>query len=412
MNLKKINFKQQKYIMPLIALPFVLFGAYQIETLLADEEVVAPQQELSLSLGETQDSILTKNEAYDELFANGDHRTMLDGLDREEDSLMMYTDNLNDKQRRYIDSLEEARKRNLERESRLASGRTSYYEPTSGGGRTGRSNDEDYQRSADIIRMLNEGASGNGKQYNSNNPMASSSNSNNQSREEDDPVKTLRKQMIMLDSLEKSRDPEILAQRKAEEKLKKNRAKMEAFLNSTLKVSKAGLNPNFNSISKERENHFVKAVIDENATGYLGSRIRFRLLEDVYVGKHRISKGSILYGQISGFTLQRVNLNIVSILNNGEILPINLSVYDTDGMQGLYVPQSAFREMMRELGENSVQGTTMDNSGQGFFTSLLSRAFQSTSQTIANLIRKNKAKIKYNSYIYLINENDLQKYEN
>lgn len=409
MNLKKINFKQQKYIMPLIALPFVLFGAYQIETLLADEEVVAPQQELSLSLGETQDSILTKNEAYDELFANGDHRTMLDGLDREEDSLMMYTDNLNDKQRRYIDSLEEARKRNLERESRLASGRTSYYEPTSGGGRTGRSNDEDYQRSADIIRMLNEGASGNGKQYNSNNPMASSST---QSREEDDPVKTLRKQMIMLDSLEKSRDPEILAQRKAEEKLKKSRAKMEAFLNSTLKVSKAGLNPHFNSISKERENHFVKAVIDENATGYLGSRIRFRLLEDVYVGKHRISKGSILYGQISGFTLQRVNLNIVSILNNGEILPINLSVYDTDGMQGLYVPQSAFREMMRELGENSVQGTTMDNSGQGFFTSLLSRAFQSTSQTIANLIRKNKAKIKYNSYIYLINENDLQKYEN
>ena len=130
MNLKKINFKQQKYIVPLIALPFVLFGAYQIETLLEDEEVVAPQQELSLSLGETQDSILTKNEAYDELFTNGDHRTMLDGLDREQDSLMMYTDNLNNKQRRYIDSLEEARKRNLERESRLASGRTSYYEPT------------------------------------------------------------------------------------------------------------------------------------------------------------------------------------------------------------------------------------------------------------------------------------------
>ena len=199
----------------------------------------------------------------------------------------------------------------------------------------------------------------------------------------------------MLDSLEKSRDPEIQAQLKAEERLKKNKTKMEAFLNSTLRVSKAGLNPHFNSIIREKENHFVKAVIDENVTGYLGSRIRFRLLEDVFIGKHRIAKGSILYGQISGFTLQRVNLNIVSILNNGEILPINLSVYDTDGMQGLYVPQSAFREMMRELGENSVQGTTMDNSGQGFFTSLLSRAFQSTSQTIANLIRKNKAKIQF-----------------
>ena len=374
MNLKKINFKQQKYIVPLIALPFVLFGAYQIETLLEDEEVVAPQQELSLSLGETQDSILSKNEAYDELFTNGDHRTMLDGLDREQDSLMMYTDNLNNK---------------------LASGRTSYYEPTLRSGSTSRNNDEDYQRSAEIIRMLNEGASGTGKQYANNNATASPSNTTNTKQKEEDPISTLRRQMIMLDSLEKSRDPEIQAQLKAEERLKKNKTKMEAFLNSTLRVSKAGLNPHFNSIIREKENHFVKAVIDENVTGYLGSRIRFRLLEDVFIGKHRIAKGSILYGQISGFTLQRVNLNIVSILNNGEILPINLSVYDTDGMQGLYVPQSAFREMMRELGENSVQGTTMDNSGQGFFTSLLSRAFQSTSQTIANLIRKNKAKIQF-----------------
>ena len=308
---------------------------------------------------------------------------------------MTYTDNNNNKQKRYIDSLEEARKRNLERESRLASGRTSYYEPTLKSGRTSRSNDEDYQRSAEIIRMLNEGASGTGKQYANNNATASPSNTTNTKQKEEDPISTLRRQMIILDSLEKSRDPEIQAQLKAEERLKKNKTKMEAFLNSTLRVSKAGLNPHFNSIIREKENHFVKAVIDENVTGYLGSRIRFRLLEDVFIGKHRIAKGSILYGQISGFTLQRVNLNIVSILNNGEILPINLSVYDTDGMQGLYVPQSAFREMMRELGENSVQGTTMDNSGQGFFTSLLSRAFQSTSQTIANLIRKNKAKIQF-----------------
>ncbi|MDR7693393.1 conjugative transposon protein TraM [Riemerella anatipestifer] len=408
MKLKKINFKQQKYVVPLITLPFVLFGAYQIETLMEeDNEVIAPQTELSLSLGETQDSILSKNEAYDELFANGDNRTMLEGLDKEQDSLMMYTDNLNDKQRRYIDSLEEARKRKLEQENRLASSRSSYYEPRLRNERTNRSNDEDYQRSADIIRMLNEGANGTKQRYDNN--MTSS---NEQTREEDDPVKTLRKQMIMLDSLEKSRDPEIIAQRKAEEKLKKNKAKMETFLNSTLKVSKSKLNPHFNSISKEVENNFVKAVIDENIKGYLGSRIRFRLLEDVYVGKNKVPKGSIIYGQISGFSLQRVNLNIVSILNNGELLPINLSVYDVDGMQGLYVPQSAFREMMRELGENSVQGTTMDNSGQGFFTSLLSRAFQSTSQTIANLIRKNKVKIKYNSYIYLINEKDLQKNEN
>lgn len=39
---------------------------------MADEEVAEPQQELNLSLGETKDSILTKNDAYDEFFANGE----------------------------------------------------------------------------------------------------------------------------------------------------------------------------------------------------------------------------------------------------------------------------------------------------------------------------------------------------
>ena len=110
---------------------------------------------------------MTKNEAYDEFFANGDSRTMLDGLETEEDSLLNYSDNLNYKQKRYIDSLEDARKKNMAQGG--FSGRTSYYEP-----RDTRARDErDFQRSAEIIRMLNEGASGTGNGYNS---SASASN--------------------------------------------------------------------------------------------------------------------------------------------------------------------------------------------------------------------------------------------
>jgi exosome complex RNA-binding protein Csl4 len=54
-------------------------------------------------------------------------------------------------------------------------------------------------------------------------------------------------------------------------------------------------------------------------TKVFGSRIRFRLLEDIFVGNRKISKGSILYGQISGFSMQRVDLNIVSVFTKGEI---------------------------------------------------------------------------------------------
>lgn len=416
MDIKKLNFKQPKYIIPLIALPFIIFFGWQasqfMKTGKKDEK---PKEELSLSLGDAQDSIMSKNDAYDSFFTKKDDRTMLDGLDKENDSLNQYSDNLGYKEKRYIDSLKAVRSEEMRRNENEMN--RSYYKSQNNAGRTSTQNDDrDYQRSVELIRTLNGGGSSTPNSSGSVKSSASSqygnSNQNIRKEDNDDPVKTLRKQMLMMDSLEKARNPEYQSKLAAEERLKKNKEKLDAFLNSTLTVSKSGVNSSFNSVFKEKENNFVKAVLDESINGYLGSRIRFRLLEDIYVGKHKVSKGALIYGQISGFTLQRVNLNVVSILNNGEILPINLSVYDTDGIQGMYVPQSEFREMMRQMGTNSVQGTQMDMSSQNFFTSIASSLFRSASQSISNLIRKNKAKLKYNSYIYLINDKELKKNEN
>ena len=405
MEIKKLNFKQPKYIIPLIVLPFVMFFGYQGNQMLSkDDKKEIKKDELSTSLGETQDSILSKNEAYDQFFEKKDDRTMLDGLDKENDSMNIYSDNLDTKQKRYIDSLNYVRKQQEKRDNEM---RKSYYNPTAP---KYSNDDKDYKRSADIIRMLNDGGSGKTSQdkYDS----RTADNYYKKDNSENDPVKNLKKQMLMMDSLEKSRDPKFQAQYKAEQTLKKNKEKMEKFLNSSLTVKKAGISNEFNTISVKKEPNYVKAVIDEDIKGYLGSRIRFRLLEDVQAGRYVIPKGTILYGQISGFTLQRVNLNVVSVLVDGNILPINLSVFDIDGMQGLYVPASAFREMMRELGTNSVQGTTLESGSESFFTSMSSNLFSSASQTISNIIRKNKAKLKYNTYIYLINEKELKENEN
>lgn len=399
MDIRKINFKQPKYIFPLIVLPvIILIGFTTTKYFSKNRSTELKGQDLSLSLGDTQDSILSKNDAYDKFFEKGDGRSMLEGLDIENDSLLNYSDNLDLDQKRFIDSVKLVRGLNSSRAG--IAERKSYYD----GRGLRNSDDKDYQRSIDIIKMLNDKS--NGFDHSTDNNQKAVSNPVQE--KETDPTKLLRKQMLLMDSLEKARDPEYQSALEAEKKLKQNKNKLAAFLNSTLRVNKSSLNPSFNSIIRKKEDQFIKAVIDENLKGYLGSRIRFRLLEDINVGKHKISKGSFLYGQISGFTLQRVNLNIISILNDGEILPINLSVFDMDGMQGLYIPQSDFREMLREMGSNSVQGTTMDSNGEGFMSSIASKLFSSTSKTISNLIRQNKAKLKYNSYIFLINDKELK----
>ena len=79
-------------------------------------------------------------------------------------------------------------------------------------------------------------------------------------------------------------------------------------------------------------------------------------------------------------------------------------------MPGLYVPSSSFREFTKDLGSNTVQGVNIDGNANGsqFLMSSVDKIFQSTSSAIADLIRKNKAKLKYNSYIYLIDSDALQ----
>ena len=398
--MNKINFKEKKYVMPLLALPFLLLFVYVgAQFTKEDTSKKNRPKELSLSLGETRDSIMTKNDAYDAFFRKDDNRTMLGGLDKEQDSLLSYEDQLSLDQKRKIDSLKAVSSRQNQHASK--GGNSSYYNPKQ------QNEDKDLKRSSEIIRMLNDKSYG--KQDNE--QLSENPKSNNQNAQQD-PVKYLKQQMLVMDSLEKARDPEYQAKLLAEQKLKANKEKMDEFLNSTFNVGKSGINSEFNAFYRENENSFIKAVIDENNKGFLGSRIRFRLLEDIFVGNKKIEKGSILYGQISGFSMQRVDLKIVSVFTKGEILPVNLSIYDIDGMKGLYVPESVFRDMIREMGSNSVQGTQMDMGGQGFFTSIGSKLFTSTSKSIANLIKTNKAKLKYNSYVFLIDEKQLKDSQN
>lgn len=250
------------------------------------------------------------------------------------------------------------------------------------------------------------------------NALTQQEQSNNQSNthKEDSgsPYDDMRKQYLFLDSLQKANDPALLEQDMKEKRDREIFEAIERNKLSTLKVGKIANNEHFNSIKKDDKGEFIKAIIDEDVNGYSGSRIRIRLLEDVLIGNKLLKKNNYLYALISGFTEQRVKMSIVSVMYENRILPIRLSVYDVDGIEGMYVPSSQFREFTKELGGSAVQGvnvSSMDSENQ-FFQSMMQQVFQSTSSAVAKIIRKNKANIKYNSHIFLIDNATLEQSKN
>lgn len=159
----------------------------------------------------------------------------------------------------------------------------------------------------------------------------------------------------------------------------------------------------------EPEPHLIKAIIDENITAVDGSRVRLRLLDDVMISDCMISKGSYLYATMSGFGAQRVKGNVQSILVEDELVKVNLALYDTDGLEGLYVPSSKFRETAQNVASGAIGGAmNMNTTGGGnmlqqWGMQALNNAYQKTTNAISSSVKKNRAKLKYGSFVYLVN---------
>lgn len=167
----------------------------------------------------------------------------------------------------------------------------------------------------------------------------------------------------------------------------------------------------FNTIAEtQAAPNIIKAIIDEDITAVDGSRVRLRLLDDVKINDVVMTKGNYLYAVMSGFGSQRVKGAIKSILVSDELFKVNLSLYDMDGLEGLYVPQSSFRETAKNVGSSAMNGSlNLNSSGSSgdqvktWGLNALSNAIQKSTNAVSKSIRQNKVHLKYGTQVFLVN---------
>ncbi|MGZ3943310.1 MAG: conjugative transposon protein TraM [Mucilaginibacter sp.] len=371
-----INFRQPKYTLPLIALPFLCLFFYVWHSSSGkNKHPVKQQAGLNSAVGDVSPEV-KKRSLEDKLAAYQDRYKDADGASAvtpipSEVSANPQTNTM--RQKRQLDSIDSVMKRRFSKPSL-----------------TRVSPDQQYAVALNSLSQHQRHAE-----------VAAGSVTNEPAH---DPMELFKKQMAYMDSVRKVSDPNYQKQLQ-EEKLKAASKKIDE---KTLSVTKASQTPDaFNTIMPLKEQQFITAVIDENVTGYAGSRIRLRLLEPINAGNVLIPKDTYLYALISGFSGQRVSLTIKTILYNGQLLPVKLAVYDQDGLDGLYVPNSQFRDFTKDASTNVMQGVDIQSASTSYLMSAAGKLFESTSSAIASAIRKDKARIKYNSYVYLIDTKNL-----
>ena len=173
----------------------------------------------------------------------------------------------------------------------------------------------------------------------------------------------------------------------------------------------------FHTISDNEEtSRMISAIIDEEVKAVDGTRVRLRLLDAITIEDVSLPKGTYLYATMSGFSKQRVNGSVSSVMIKDNIVKINLSIYDTDGLKGLYVPESQFRETMKDIGGsalssnmNLTDGMTTNTSVTQWASNAIQQATSRTTQAISKIFKKNKVRLKYGTKVYLVNGKEQNK---
>lgn len=392
--LKKINWKQPKYMIPLIIYFPLLFVGYFVIDLFHTEKAEIPDglattEYLNPDLPEAKmkgDGIGNKYESMLKSYGKIDDYSALGNIERnEEDTHEEYESKYTDEEREQLEAQEAAKLAEMQRQ--LQESAQKGQEIAQGGS----SSEEDRiarskQREQEAMDELNRAIA--------------------QAR--------LQAQQSMMPAATDTADA---GQREGKVEASDKKKTDDDEPQEVVKKVKV-TSDYFNTLcDNDKETSLIKAIIDENIKAVDGSRVRLRLLDDIEINDVVVPKGSYLYATMSGFGSQRVKGNVQSIMVDDDIIKVSLALYDTDGLEGLYVPSSQFRETTKDVGSGALSNTssltnsstTSGNSLATWGAQTITNAVQKTSNAISKAIKKNNAKLKYGTFVYLINSRSNKK---
>lgn len=405
-TLKKINWKQPKYMLPLIIYVPLMFVGYFVIDLFHTEKAEIPDTSMTTTeylnpeLPDAKmkgDGIGNKYESMLKSYGRIDDYSAMNNIDRNNDEEKEdYDSKYSDEERELLESQDAQKLAELQRQlqqsaekgQEVANGNVLSEED-----RLARSQQREREAMDELNRAL--------AQARLQGQLATQVPESNASGQEElaanTPSKTEAK-VTVNERLVKSIDDEDEAQ----DVVKKVKTTSDYF--NTIADSDA-------------EPNLIKAIIDENIKAVDGSRVRLRLLDDIEINEVVVPKGSYIYATMSGFGSQRVKGNVKSILIHDELIKVNLSLYDTDGLEGLYVPGSSFRETTKDVASGAMgntssltsSSTTAGNALVQWGNQAISNAVQKTSNALGKAIKKNSAKLKYGTFVYLINGKEKKK---
>lgn len=155
-----------------------------------------------------------------------------------------------------------------------------------------------------------------------------------------------------------------------------------------------------------KEKNSIRACVYQTVTITDGQEVGLRLLEPMMAGKFLIPANTVVTGSVR-ITDERMGITINAIQHAGNVIPVELLVYDLDGGQGISVPGSEEINAVKEIAANMGSGmgssiTITDDAGSQLLADLGRSAIQGASQYVSKKMRTVKITLKAGYQVLLL----------
>lgn len=146
----------------------------------------------------------------------------------------------------------------------------------------------------------------------------------------------------------------------SDEKGKRNVQPVQNVTHNVVSTLSAATNDRgFNTsvgVKRSIDRNTIAAVKAGNQSVTNGQSVRLRTTEPMWIGNRLIPRNTVLVGA-ARLQDERLEIEISSVECQGSIYDVELKVYDSDGQEGINIPNSMESDALHEIGAN--MGSTM-----------------------------------------------------
>lgn len=150
----------------------------------------------------------------------------------------------------------------------------------------------------------------------------------------------------------------------------------------------------------------IPAFVSSEQEIVSGQLVRLELGRSVSVGGIQIPAGTLLYGKalMEG---ERLLLRIASIRYVHHLVQVSLSVYDLDGLEGIAIPGSISRDVVKETADNAIQSAGIPGAGLSLSTQAAAAGIGAAKKLLSKKVKQVRVRLPV-GYTVLLRDNNLK----